>query len=313
MKNLEIICPSFNEELNIQSFYNELISAIKSIDQKINVSITFVDNNSSDNTINIIKKIIDNDPRAKLIVNARNYGHIRSPMSILVNSTADAAIIIATDLQDPPNLIPLFISKWFDGYKIVVGVKKDSDEGFFIKNIRKFYYYFLSKISDKKIIKNFMGYGLYDSDVIRYVNNLNDPYPFFRGLLSEIGYPIYEIPYKKPMRLTGTSSNNFLTLIDMAMIGIVHGSYLPLRIMIVFGFFISISSFLFLIIFLILKFLYWDAFSMGVIPILLFILFFFGITFFFLGLISEYLIRILILTEKKPLTVQSYKYPPTDD
>jgi glycosyltransferase involved in cell wall biosynthesis len=302
-KNISIVTPCYNEEDNIKELYSRIKNVMS--EYKYDYEHIFIDNCSTDNSIDILKNLAINDKKLKLIINSRNFGHIRSPYYGLLQAKGDAVILLASDLQDPPELINEFIYKWERGFKIVLAVKPESEESFFMFNIRKIYYKFLSKISDVKLINNATGAGLFDKIIIDNLKKIDDPYPYFRGLISEIGFPLATIPFKQPKRKHGITKNNFYTLYDLAILGVTNHSKIPLRIMTFSGFILSILSLLVAVLFLLAKILYWDSFQLGIAPVLIGIFFFGAVQAFFIGLLGEYIGSIHTHVRKLPLVIES--------
>jgi len=303
MKLISIVTACYNEEENIREIYEQVKLVFRELPQYRYEHI-FIDNASEDKTVEILKSIAAEDKNVKVIVNARNFGHIRSPFYGLLQAQGDAVISIVADLQDPPELIKDFIKKWEEGFKIVVGVKPKSKEGWFMSSLRKTYYNFVTKIAEAPLVKNFTGFGLYDKSVMNILRELGDPYPYFRGLIAEIGFPITEISYVQPRRQHGTTKNNFYTLFDMAVLGITSNSKIPIRIMSIAGFVLSFVSFATAIIFLILKLLFWQYFTVGLAPILIGVFFFSSVQLFFIGMIGEYIGAIHTQVLKRPLVIE---------
>jgi len=293
----------YNEEENIQEVYEQVKAVFKDLPQYRYEHI-FIDNASEDKTVAILKEIAKHDKNVKVIVNARNFGHIRSPFHGLIQTQGDAVISIVADLQDPPEMIKQFLQEWEAGYKIVIGVKPKSHESWPMARVRKLYYYLLSKISQEKLIRNFTGFGLYDKQFIQVLRNLDDPYPYFRGLITEMGFRIKELPYVQPKRLHGSSKNNLYTLFDMALLGMTSHSKVPIRLATIGGLFLSIISFGLSLIFLLLKLIFWKSFSMGVAPILIGLFFFSSVQLFFIGLIGEYVAAIHTQVLKRPRVIE---------
>ena len=264
----------------------------------------FIDNSSTDSTVSIITKLAKKDKNLKLIINARNFGHLRSPQHAIYQTSGDACILIHADLQDPPSLITNFIKKWEAGSKIVLGQTINSQENKLIFYLRKKYYRWMDKISETQIIPNCTGFGLMDKEVVNIMRDIDDPYPYLRGLLVEIGFPIELIPYKKNIRNSGKSNATAYILYDYIMLGITQHSKVPLRIMTIFGFLISIISLLVACYFLIAKVLFWDSFSVGLSPILIGIFFFGAIQSFFIGILGEYIGSISTKQRKLPLVIE---------
>ena len=303
MKLISIVTPCFNEEQNVEAVYQQVKDVIISLPE-YRFEHIFIDNSSSDRTVEILKEIASKDPNLKIIVNIINFGHIRSPFYGILQSKGDAAILIVSDLQDPPSLIKDFIKKWEEGYKIVIGTKTKSKESKLMFLIRKIFYNLISKISETDQIKNFTGFGLYDRHFIDILRTLEEPYPYFRGLISELGFNRIEIPYTQPKREKGKTKNNFYTLYDIAMLGFVSYSKLPLRLASFIGFGVSLFSFLIALIYLIYKLIFWNYFSVGIAPLVMGIFFFGGVQLFFLGIIGEYIGAIFTQVKKRPLVIE---------
>jgi glycosyltransferase involved in cell wall biosynthesis len=302
-KKISILTACYNEEDNIEILYNKVKHEMSKL-QAYNYEHIFIDNCSNDKTLNILKKLSINDKNLKIIVNAKNYGHIKSPFHGLLQCQGDAIISIVADLQDPPDLILQFIKKWEEGYKIVVGTKTKSEENRIMFFIRKLFYNLIKKMSEVTQIKNFTGFGLYDKSFIEILKKLDEPYPYFRGLVSELGYDIAEVIYTQPNRHKGKTKNNFYTLYDMAMLGFVSYSKIPLRLASFIGFFVSLLSFLVAILYFFYKLMNWSAFQLGLAPLVIGIFFLGGIQLFFLGVIGEYISAIFTQVKKRPLVIE---------
>lgn len=303
MKRISIVTPCFNEVDNISIIYKQVKSVLSTI-ENISYEHIFIDNNSTDGTRELLRELSKLDANVKLILNSRNFGPIRSPYYGLMQANGDAVILIVADLQDPPELIRAFIDSWLDGYKIVIGVKKSTEEKGIISHIRRLYYYLITKISDVELIKNYTGYGLYDKSVIDMLRDLDVSYPYFRGLISEIGFPIKRIPYFQPLRKIGKTKYSFYNLYQVAALGITSHSLIPLRLATFSGFFVSIVSLIIALIYLILKIFYWNSFPLGIASILIAIFFFAAIQLFFIGILGEYIGSILIQSKKFPMVVE---------
>lgn len=302
MSKISIVTPTFNEEENIQ----KLCSDIKSEMEKLNIDYEHIviDNCSTDDTVKKLREICSIDKKVKVIINKRNFGHIKSPFHGILQSTGDACILISSDFQDPINLIPLYINKWKSGSKIVLGKKISSKENSFIFLIRKFFYKFLNKISETNLTENTTGSGIFDKTIITKLKKINDPYPYFRGLVTEFTDNIEIIEFHQPLRKFGKTKNNFYSLYDIAILGIIKHSKFPIRAMIILGFFFSIICLLIAFIYFMLKILFWTQFSLGLAPLIIGI---FGIASFqilLLGILGEYVILILTHTRKLPLVVE---------
>jgi len=302
-KLISILTPTFNEEDNVIELYERIKSQTLKI-KKYNFEHIFIDNHSQDSTVNKIKNIIKKDKSVRLIVNARNFGHLNSPFHGLMQINSNAAIQIASDLQTPPEVIKDLIFKWEKGFKTVLLVKSQSKESSILFYFRSIYYKILSKISNVPPIINATGEGLYDQVVLNALRKINDPYPFFRGLIIEIGFPIAKVELRQERRKKGVSKNDFYSLYDAALLGITNHSTFPLRLMVIFGFILSIISLFLTFAFLIAKLINWDTFDLGIAPMLIGIFFFGAMQMFFLGLLGEYIIAIHTRVRKMPLVVE---------
>ena len=240
-KKISIVTPCYNEEFNVEPLYEKVKIEMAKLSNYTYEHI-FIDNYSTDNTLVKLKNIASVDKNVKIIVNARNFGHIKSPYYGMLQADGDVVISLVSDLQDPPELIPDFIKKWEEGYKIVVGVKEKSEENIIMFSIRKLFYKTIDRISDTSQIQNFTGFGLYDRQFMDVLRNIQEPYPYFRGLVSEMGFSICQIPYLQPKRSKGNTKNNFFTLYDMAMLGFTSHSKVPLRMSSFIGFVVAFLS-----------------------------------------------------------------------
>ena len=301
-KLISIVTPCFNEQDNVVELCQRIAAVMAN--QPYDYEHICIDNCSTDMTVHNIKEIAGRDSRVKLIVNARNFGHIRSPYYGMLQSKGDACVLIASDLQDPPEMIVEFIKKWELGFKTVLAVKPESEEHSIMFALRKFYYRVIAKISEVPLVENATGAGLFDRAVIDILRRIQDPYPYFRGLLCEIGFPIATVPFKQPRRKRGVTSNNFYSLYDIAMLGITNHSKMPLRLMTFSGFILAFLSLMVSISFLIAKLVYWDSFQLGTAPVLIGIFFFGAIQAFFIGVLGEYIGSIHTQVRDMPLVVE---------
>lgn len=306
MKTIDIVSPCFNEIENIP----ELIKRIKTVTSSLKnyaFNIIIIDNFSTDGTRDLLRKIAEEDSTVKVILNTRNFGHIRSPYYGLLSANGDAAIYMASDLQDPPELIEEFIKEWENGYKLVLATKPTSTENKALHYLRMGYYRILDKISDVPIVKDFTGFGLYDQVVLNELRKIKEPYPFLRGIICELGFSIKTIEFVQPRRQRGISKNNFFTLYDIALLGVVSHSKAPIRFASLLGVFIGTLSVIVGLVYLILKLLYWHSMPIGIAPILIGGAFVFGLQMLIIGLIGEYVGTILTYVQNRPIVVVEEK------
>lgn len=298
-----VMTPCFNEEDNVASLYQRIRAAFALL-PGYRYEHVFVDNASTDRTVERIKEIAKVDRAVKLIVNNRNFGHIRSPLYGFYHTQGCAVITMASDLQDPPELIPEFVRKWEEGYKVVVGVKPTSKESPLMFGLRRIYYGLSGYISDVPLIPNYTGFGLYDREVVEAVAAIDDRYPYFRGIIADLGYPRAEIPFAQPRRHRGITKNNFYTLYDNAMLGITNHSKVPLRLATFSGFVLSIISLLIALGYLVAKLVFWNNFSLGTAPLVIGVFFLGAVQLFFVGILGEYIGAIHTQVHKRPLVTE---------
>jgi glycosyltransferase involved in cell wall biosynthesis len=302
-KRISIVTPTYNEENNVDELCDRIRDVMETLPQ-YEWEHLFIDNASVDGTVDRIRARIAVDPRVGLIVNVRNFGHVRSPYYGIIEADGDAVISLASDLQDPPELLPRFLEGWEEGFKVVAGVKATAEEGFVIGAMRSTYYRLLAKIADVEVIQGFTGFGLYDRDVIVHMRELRDAYPYLRGVVSELGYPHKKVPFDKRARKAGRTSNNFFTLYDLAMLGFTSHSRVPLRIAAMTGFALSMLSGSVAGGYLAMKLLFWDNIPFGFAPLLIGVFFLGSLQLFFIGLVGEYLGVMYLNVLRRPLVVE---------
>jgi dolichol-phosphate mannosyltransferase len=300
---LSIVTPCFNEEANVDELYRRVKASVAVID-KYDFEFIFIDNHSEDNTVEKLKALALADTAVKIIVNTRNFGHIRSPYYGILQSSGLATIYLASDLQDPPEMIPEFVRYWEEGYKLVMATKPHSEGSAVVHYMRKSYYRLLDGISDISVVNDSTGFGLYDKEVLNQLRQINEPYPFLRGLICELGYEIKTIPFVQPRRQRGITKNNFYTLYDIAMLGIVSHSKLPIRVAAFVGFCLGAISLIVAIVFTVLKLVFWDAFPLGIAPVVIGLFFLLGVQLMFIGILGEYVGSIHTYIQKRPLVVE---------
>lgn len=303
MKKITIVTPCFNEEENVEEIYGAVKKELEKLPSYDREHI-FIDNASTDRTVSLLRKIAAKDKKVKVIINARNFGPVRSPFYGLLQSTGDATILIVADFQEPPELIPKFIKKWEKGYKIVLGVKPENHKKTLFFQLRKLYYAMLSKISSVKLIKNTTAFGLYDKTIIEIFRNIQDPYPYLRGLVTELGYDVATINYVQAERRRGIGKSNFLILYDWFWLGVTSYSKIPLMLATILGFSLAALSLIIAIGYLIAKIIFWNSFAMGVAPLVFGLFFFASVQLFFIGVVGEYVGAIYTQVKDRPLVIE---------
>lgn len=302
-KTISILTPCYNEEENVDNLVEAVRRVFDGLPEYEREHV-FIDNASKDGTVAVLRKLAAEDPCIRVIVNTRNFGHIRSPLHGLLQTRGDASIVLVADFQDPPAMIVDFVRKWEEGFKVVMGVKVESEESFLMFTIRKVYYDLVGRLSEVELVKNFTGFGLYDREVLDMVRRIDDPYPYFRGLIADLGYPSFRFMYKQPLRRRGITKNNFYTLYDMAMLGLTNHSKVPLRVATMLGFATAFMSLLAALFYLVYKLVRWDMFDVGVAPVVIGLFFFSSVQLFFIGVIGEYIGAIYTQVLKRPLVVE---------
>jgi polyisoprenyl-phosphate glycosyltransferase len=313
MKSVTILTPCYNEEANVEPLYERVRDIMASLD-RYRYEHLFIDNASTDRTVAILKRLAAADHNVKIIVNTRNFGQVGSPMYALSQARGDAVVGLVADFQDPPELIPDLLAAWEEGYAMVLCVKRTSAENPLIYALRKRYYRLINQLSSLETFENFTGFGLYDRKVVDQVIALGDPQPYFRGMIAEIGMSHKIIPYDQPVRLRGKTKNNFLTLFDLAILGVISHSKAPLRLMTFTGLIGSGASFLTGAAFLAYKLLFWSHFQVGVAPLVIGVSFALSIQLLFMGLIGEYVGAIHTQLQRRPWAIErermNFEYDP---
>ena len=304
MKKISIVVPCFNEEENVVPMADAIREEFKKNLSSYEYEIIFIDNDSKDNTRELIRELCNSDKGIKGIFNAKNFGQFNSPYYGMLQSTGDATVLMAADFQDPVEMIPKYVAAWEEGYTIAIGIKKSSQENKIMYHLRSLYYKTILKLSEVEQIEHFTGFGLYDKAFINVMRNLDDPVPFLRGIVAELGFRRKEIPYEQPQRRAGITSNNLYRLYDAAMLSITAYTKVGLRLATFAGVILSGISMLIAVVYLILKLVYWDRFPAGMAPILIGMLFLGSIQIFFIGLIGEYILTINQRVMKRPLVVE---------
>ena len=304
MKKISITIPCYNEEENVYPLHDALVEMFKTDLPEYDYELLYIDNCSSDKTREFLKDLCKQDTHVKAILNAKNFGQFNSPYYGMLQTTGDCTILMEADFQDPIEMIPKYVAEWENGYKIVIGKKTSSKENTIVYHLRSLYYQMIKKFSDIEQIEHFTGFGLYDKNFMDVLRKLDDPTPFLRGIVAELGYKRKEIEYEQPQRRAGKTHNNFMSLYDAAMLSFTSYTKIGLRLATFLGVGCGIISFIIGVFYLIAKLLWWNNFSAGIAPITIGMFFLGSVQLFFLGFLGEYIMSINQRVMNRPLVVE---------
>lgn len=296
--------PTYNEEENVEPIAQAVIDEIATNLPQYDYEILFIDNDSTDSTRSKIRSLCEKDKNIKAIFNVKNFGQFNSPFYGLLQTTGDCTVLLCADFQDPVSMITQFVHEWEKGYKIVIGIKSTSKENKIMYFLRSCYYKLIKKMSSVEQIEHFTGFGLYDKTFLDILRDLDDPTPFLRGIVAELGFKRKDIEYEQEKRRAGKTHNNWYTLYDAAMLSFTSYTKVGMRLATIFGFLLSGLSIVIALVYLILKLVFWERFVAGMTPILLGIFIFGSIQLFFIGLLGEYIMNINDRVTHRPLVVE---------
>lgn len=304
MKKVSVLIPCYNEEENVVPMSEAIDNIFKTECKDYEYELIFIDNDSSDRTRELLREICAKNKNVKAIFNAKNFGQFNSPYYGILQTTGDCTISMCCDFQDPVELIPQYLKEWEQGYKIVIGIKSSSKENKIMYWLRSLYYKMIKKYSDVEQIEHFTGSGLYDRDFVDVLRELDDPTPFLRGIVAELGFKRKEIEYEQPQRRAGETHNNFYTLYDAAMLSFTSYTKIGLRLATFIGVGCGLLSAVIAVIYLVMKLIFWDNFIAGMAPVLIGMFFLGSIQLFFIGFIGEYVLSINQRVMKRPLVIE---------
>lgn len=304
MKKISVLIPCYNEEENVGPISQAVTEILERELPRYDYELVFIDNDSTDKTREIIRGLCAANPKIKAIFNARNFGQFNSPYYGILQVTGDCVIEMVADFQDPVDMIPKYVHEWENGYKIVIGIKTSSKENKLMYWLRSCYYRTIKKLSDVEQIEHFTGSGLYDREFIEVLRRLDDPTPFLRGIVAELGYKRKEIPYEQPLRRAGKTHNNFYRLYDAAMLSVTSYTKAGLRLATMFGSICALFSMAIALVYLVMKLIWWDRFPAGTAPMLIGMLFLGSVQLFFIGFLGEYIMSINQRVMKRPLVIE---------
>lgn len=302
-KLVSIVIPCFNEEENIAAIYESVRGVFERELSGYPYEIIFADNKSMDGTRAAIRAICALDPQVRAVFNTQNVGFFRNAHNALLECTGDCAVQMCADFQDPPELLPEFVRRWESGYKIVCGVKSSSDEGKARYLARSAYYSLIRKMASVDHIDHFLGFGLYDREFLEVLRGIDDPDPYLRGMVAELGFERKEVAYKQPKRRAGRSHFSLYGLYDAAMLGFTSYTKTGMRLAVFMGFGLAALSLVAAAVYFVLKLMWWDVFPGAIVPALLAVLLIGAFQLMFTGLLGEYVMEINFRSMRRPLAV----------
>ena len=302
-KLISIMVPCYNEEENVIPISEAIIDQMDKMPQ-YDYELLFIDNCSTDQTRPLLRKICAENPKVKAIFNVKNFGQFNSPYYGICQTTGDCTIVICCDFQDPVELIPVFLKYWEEGYQIVCGVKTSSKESKLMYTLRTIYYKAIKKFSAIDQIEHFTGFGLYDKSFVNILRSLDDPTPFIRGIVAELGGKRKEIPYEQQLRRAGKTHNNWYSLYDAAMLSFTSYTKVGMRIAEFVGAGFAILSLLIGFVYLIMKLIFWDRFVAGQAPLIIIMSLMCSTILAFLGFLGEYIAAINARVMHRPLVIE---------
>jgi dolichol-phosphate mannosyltransferase len=302
-KLISIVVPVYNEEDNIDVFYKRILGVMDFLANHYTFELVFTDNHSTDKTFEKLKSLSVLDKRIKVKRFSKNFGYQRSILTGYLSSQGAAAIQLDVDLQDPPELIPKFLARWEEGYKVVYGVRKSREESRILHASRKIFYRCISFLSDTKLPHDAGDFRLIDRCIINELSKLDDMQPYLRGAICEIGFKQVGIEYERSERKHGLSKFSLRHLFSLAFDGITNHSIIPLRFATYTGLLISLITFVGIFCFVIRKFLFGKHWPAGFATTSILILMSLSLNALFLGIIGEYLGRVYRQVKKSSLTI----------
>mgnify|MGYP003386634377 CR=1 FL=1 len=307
VKPLISICvPVLNEEDNVGPLYQALISGLSPLEGRFRLEFVFTDNHSSDQTFARLHQLAQADPRIRVFRFARNVGFQKSILSGYLRANGDAVVQIDCDLQDPPSLIVRFVELWEQGYHVVYGVRRSRKEGWVIRQARSAFYFLVDKLSEYPLPRQAGDFRLVARPVIEAVRQMDDAFPYLRGVIAGFGYNQIGVEYDRDERRSGESKFNFRSLFALAIDGILATSIVPLRLAVYLGLLTSILSLVTAVGYIVRFFLVGASWPSGFATIAVLLTLGIGINALFLGVIGEYLGRIYTQSKKQPLSLVEY-------
>jgi polyisoprenyl-phosphate glycosyltransferase len=304
MKKITIFTGVFNEEETVREVYEVIRKVFEGLADRYTYEHLFMDNCSTDNTLEILREIASKDKNVKVLSYSKNFAPFKSEMIGFRHATGDAVISFEANLKDPPELIPALLERWEEGYQVVYGVRTRTGDRLVMRLMRKAYYRIIRAIATEELPVDAGSFRVVDRVVVDELVKLDDYKPYVRGLITSIGFKQVGIEYTRRPRPRGRSKSSLGYLIDFAINSMVSYSIMPMRLCTLLGITIAALSFLMSVVYVILKvFSVWKAQIPAVAGLIVLFLFFSGIQLVFLGVIGEYVGAIHGQVRKKPYVV----------
>ena len=302
-KTISVVIPSYNEERSVQEMYDRLTAVFRSELPGYDYEVIFVDDFSTDGTRAKVRRLAEQDSHVRAVFNARNFGFHRNVFQALTYGSGDATFMLFGDLQDPPENLPEFVRAWESGNQVVIGQRRSSDEGFVMTGLRHLYYGVIRWFSDTAQIPRFTGYGLYDREFVRILEEIDDTQPFFKAVVAEYGLNVEVVRYDQSKSARGKSNFNFLRNYDFAMQGITSSTKLLMRLATFIAAIVGVICLGFAVFVLVNKLVNWDTYPAGEASTTVGIFFLGAIQLFFIGVLGEYILSINGRVTRKPRVV----------
>jgi glycosyltransferase involved in cell wall biosynthesis len=305
-KLISIVTPCYNEEANVVECYESVRRIVEAELPGYDYEHVFSDNCSTDGTVRILKELAARDRRVKIIVNSRNFGAFHSIFNALLATSGDGVVaMLAADLQDPPEVIPQFVRKWEEGNEVVFGVRRQRQEGFVMRFLRRRYYRLVASFAEITIPTDVGEFTFIDRKVVEALRRFEDYYPYVRGMIASCGFRTASVDYVMRARKRGVSHARLWHLIDQGMNGLISFTRVPLRLTLLLGFGVSFLSLAYALISFVVSLAFYKRLAPPGIPTIIVAIFFFaGLQLFLIGVLGEYVGAIHSQVRRRPLVIE---------
>ncbi len=312
---ISVLSPAHNEEENVRRCVDTVRRVVEALGPGYEYEHVFGDNCSTDKTLEILKHLAAEDPHIKILAYSRNFGAEKSGMTLLRHATGDVVFGLPSDLQEPPEMLPVFLEKWREGYEVVYGTYENPHERWLRRRLRRIYYWLVDKVSPDPLPRNFSGFALIDRVVVDEVVKVDDFAPYVRGIIATVGFKQISVPYQRRPREAGESKHNLGFLLSFATNGLITHSMVPLRLITLSGFLFAGTSILLALLYAAMKLVNWSFQAPGATTTVVLVLFFSGIQLLFLGILGEYIGAIHSQVRRRPFVIirEKVNFGPEDE